>query len=248
MTKILAIGNSFSQDATRWLHQIAQAGGKDTKIINLYIGGCSLETHWHNAEQNLPHYQYELNGEPTARMVSIHEALIEERWDIVTLQQVSGLSGIWESYNPYLQKLSAYAKLYAPSARQWIHQTWAYEIDSTHGNFPLYHSDQEEMYQALTAAYEKAAQQLGVSIIPTGRAIQTLRKNPPFDYAQGGLSLCRDGFHLDYVYGRYVAGAVWYKTLLGGNISSNPFIPFSPEGEEADPEILQVIINTIDKI
>ena len=27
--RVLAIGNSFSQDATRYLHQIARADGKD---------------------------------------------------------------------------------------------------------------------------------------------------------------------------------------------------------------------------
>lgn len=43
--KILAIGNSFSEDATRYLHQLANAAGIDTKIVNLYIGGCPLERH-----------------------------------------------------------------------------------------------------------------------------------------------------------------------------------------------------------
>ena len=37
--KILAIGNSFSSDATRYLHQLADATGIPTKIVNLYIGG-----------------------------------------------------------------------------------------------------------------------------------------------------------------------------------------------------------------
>jgi hypothetical protein len=41
--KILAIGNSFSDDATGWLHQIAKAGGVDLKAVSLCIGGCPLE-------------------------------------------------------------------------------------------------------------------------------------------------------------------------------------------------------------
>ena len=48
MICILAIGNSFSQDATHYLHQIAEADGVETKVVNLYIGGCSLERHWQN--------------------------------------------------------------------------------------------------------------------------------------------------------------------------------------------------------
>lgn len=35
--KILAIGNSFSQDATAYLHRMAEAGGMETKIVNLFI-------------------------------------------------------------------------------------------------------------------------------------------------------------------------------------------------------------------
>ena len=46
--KILAIGNSFSEDATTYLHQIGEAAGVKNQIVNLYIGGCPLETHWEN--------------------------------------------------------------------------------------------------------------------------------------------------------------------------------------------------------
>ena len=40
--RILAIGNSFSQDAIEnYLHQLAEASGKQTIIANMYIGGCT---------------------------------------------------------------------------------------------------------------------------------------------------------------------------------------------------------------
>lgn len=45
---ILSIGNSFSKDAHRYLHQIARADGMDIQACNLYIGGCSLGTHYRN--------------------------------------------------------------------------------------------------------------------------------------------------------------------------------------------------------
>ena len=38
--KLLAVGNSFSQDACTFLHQTAQAQGLDLEVTNLYIGGC----------------------------------------------------------------------------------------------------------------------------------------------------------------------------------------------------------------
>lgn len=50
---ILAIGNSFSQDATRYLHQIAAADGVPLHVANLYIGGCSLERAYAYAHETL---------------------------------------------------------------------------------------------------------------------------------------------------------------------------------------------------
>lgn len=44
--RILAIGNSFSQDAVeQYLHELAEAEGISTIIGNMFIGGCSLERH-----------------------------------------------------------------------------------------------------------------------------------------------------------------------------------------------------------
>ena len=67
MIKILAIGNSFSQDATHYLHQIAAADHVDLKVVNLYIGGCSLERHWNNILTEAEDYLYEENGESPSR-------------------------------------------------------------------------------------------------------------------------------------------------------------------------------------
>ena len=55
--KILSIGNSFSQDAHRYIHDIAKGEGVNIKCVNLYIGGCSLQTHYVNMMgdvQNMP--------------------------------------------------------------------------------------------------------------------------------------------------------------------------------------------------
>lgn len=60
MLKILAIGNSFSQDSTTYLYDLAKSGGVELKVVNLYIGGCSLETHWNNIVENKKDYEYQL--------------------------------------------------------------------------------------------------------------------------------------------------------------------------------------------
>ena len=44
--KILCIGNSFSQDTTAYVAEIAKAiGYEDVVIANLYIGGCPICKH-----------------------------------------------------------------------------------------------------------------------------------------------------------------------------------------------------------
>ena len=231
MTKILAIGNSFSQDATIYLHAMAKYAAIETKVANLYIGGCSLKVHWENAASEARHYDFELNGAYTGQKTSIKEVLDSDDWDIVVMQQASFDSGIVETYYPYITLLSRYIAAYAPRAMQAIHQTWAYEIDSTHEAFRLYGYDQLRMYRALKKAYNQVSNELGLKFIPCGDIIQTLRQYKEFDYANGGQSLCRDGFHLHFLYGRYAAAAIWYKTLLKGDVIKNDFLPLDEHGD-----------------
>jgi hypothetical protein len=61
LEKILSIGNSFSQDAQRYLHKTAKNEGVDTKCVNLYIGGCSLKRHYINILENNAEYDFEFN-------------------------------------------------------------------------------------------------------------------------------------------------------------------------------------------
>ena len=57
--KILAIGNSFSEDAVEeHLSDLARAEGLDVIICNMYIGGCSIERHVNNLRGNIADYRY----------------------------------------------------------------------------------------------------------------------------------------------------------------------------------------------
>ena len=63
--KILSIGNSFSQDAQRYLHRLAKQDGTELKTVNLFIGGCSLQKHYLNMLDDNADYDFEFNGEKT---------------------------------------------------------------------------------------------------------------------------------------------------------------------------------------
>ena len=79
-------------------------------------------------------------------------------------------------------------------------------------------------------------------MIPTGTVIQALRETvPEFDYKNGGLSLCRDGYHLSWDYGRFAAAATWLHTLTGKKINVSYF-------EDFNPELLKKIIYVVNEL
>ncbi len=238
--RILAIGNSFSEDATARLSALCRAGGKEAEIVNLYIGGCSLERHWTNLQTGEKAYRLDLNGVGQTEPVSLKDVLSSEKWDIVTLQQVSGQSGIKASFLPFLDQLDNYLRKNIPGVQRWIHETWAYETDSSHPDFEKYNKSQTEMYEAIKESYSWAAARIGARIIPCGDVIQSLRGKKPFDYSHGGMSLCRDGFHINLIYGRYALSCTWYECLLG-DVRTNPYTPDA----EADPDLLCLIRETV---
>lgn len=249
MIRILAIGNSFSQDATHYLQQIAEADGIDMKVVNLYIGGCSLQRHLEGIQNNLKEYLLEINGKSTDELVTIKEALDMENWDYIVTQQASHDSGIISTYEPYLSEIVAYLKKEKPEAKLLLQETWAYESDSMHGGFLNYHQSQDEMYECLKNAYETEAQKYGLTLIPCGDVIQALRKVNPFLYGHGGMSICRDGFHMNVIYGRYLLAAVWYQTITGNRIKNNTYIPKTELAPNAicDLEVLEVVKRIVDE-
>ena len=222
--RVLCIGNSFSQDATRFLHQLSDGANLDLTCVNLYIGGCSLKRHWDEYTSGNESYSYEYNGEPL-HSTALLPALQEGDWDIVTLQQVSQESGMYETFQPWLDQLAELIHREAPSAQIYLHETWAYESDSTHSGFVNYECSQEKMYSAILDAYAQAQAHLGAGLLPVGQAVQLARQCAPFRYSLGEQSLCRDGYHLNLLKGRYLAACVMMEALTGINALKSSFIP-----------------------
>ena len=214
--KILSIGNSFSDDAMEHVYGVLHdLGFKNIKLGNLHVGGCSLTMHMNHINGELPVYDYRVNTD--GKWVSkagaqLTEGLLDEEWDIITMQQVSGHSGRWESYQPHLDELVAIVRKHQPKARLAWHMTWSYSQDSKHGDFKRYGNSQEQMDNAIVATARKVYEQTPYFdyLIPSGVAIEALRhtiNNPP-------KYLTRDGYHLDLGMGRYAAACVWYKVLI----------------------------------
>lgn len=243
--KILFIGNSFSVDANEYLYKIAQADGFPLTALNICIGGCSLQRHAKNVEENLKEYHVIYNGIETEFSCTMLEALCYTDWDYVSLQQASHDSGFYDTYYPYINTVLDLIKSECPKAKILLHETWAYEKDSTHDAFSKYNSSQEKMHNALKETYERVAKEIGAEmIIPCGDVIAKLREYDMFNVEKGGHSLARDGFHMGYVYGRYVVAATWYQKMGMGDIAVNTFVP----GVGTDMEKINLIKKTVKEI
>ena len=225
--KLLAIGNSFSEDAIEQnLFELAAATGHQMVIGNMYIGGCSLERHCNNARTDKPDYDYlkiEIDGKMTRTAnYTLDKALRDEQWDYVSLQQVSQLSGMYNSFQPHLDSLIAYVRARVPATTKLIwHVTWAYAQNSTHGGFANYDRNQDKMYRAIVEGAQRLKKEnTQFSLfVPVGTAIQNARTSFVGDH------LNRDGFHLDLVLGRYTAACTWFECLFGTNVVGNRYAP-----------------------
>ncbi len=175
---ILSIGNSFSTDAQRYLHRIAKADGIEINTFNLFIGGCSLSTHYSNILSGEKAYELEINGESTGLNASLEETLLSRDWDIITLQQVSNEAPYYDTYQPYLDSIIEFVRKCVPKAKIVMHQTWAYEEGSYRLNTELGYTHHQEMFRDIEKAYSKAAEAINADfIIPSGALFQKLIQN-----------------------------------------------------------------------
>lgn len=236
--KILAIGNSFSQDATRYLREIAKSNGDKIKVINLFIGGCPLYKHYLNILQNKESYNIQVDGENIYFLTSIQKALASDRWDIVTVQQASKESPFFEKYEPYLDLVKDTIKLYSPESKIYVHQTWAYHNDSPRLE-GLGFKNSAEMFEKVEDAYNKMAEYIKADgIIPSGKLIQKL-----FD--AGINHTHRDNHHISLGISRYAVALLWYGMLVNKDIDSVPFNDFDEEVTEEEIALAKKLVKEL---
>ena len=233
---MLAIGNSFSQDAIeQYLYELARAQGDSLVIGNAYIGGCSIDRHYTNLVKDSALYAYRkvVGGvRSEQKKVTLKRIIRDEQWDIISLQQASQHSGIPASFQN-LTKLRRLVESYTTNLHVefvW-HMTWAYAQDCQSKKFAAYDYKQRQMYSAIVSTMLGVMPAIGQPrIIPSGTAIQLVRHRL-------GDILCRDGMHLSYTLGRYTAACTWCEFLTGKIVDGNPYYP---EGiSEVEAQICQ---------
>ena len=224
LIRVLCIGNSFSWDAVEQeLVPLCDAENVQVEIHNLYYGGCSLQQHAQFLLKDTAAYSHRVCTNACPRIikdtVSLRQALKDGEYDYISFQQASHDSGIRSTYEPWLSMLIDSVRAYQPNAQLCWMETWAYSRDAKHPVFPRYHNNQQEMYDSIRSCLKSEiinhnAHRL---VIPCGSAIQLARAT------KLGDSLCRDGYHLNYEYGRYTAACVWYEILTGKDVRCNRY-------------------------
>ena len=218
--RIMGIGNSFTVDALEQHFQpLLTAEGKDAIIGYPYRGGTFLSQHdaWSQRTDTLPYnYRKFKNGQFTSTGLgtySLKMALQDEPWDYVMIQSDHDSAGIYQSYVPYMEHLISFVKANCSNKNVKIgfYMTWAYDKTSTYSSFKLYNKDQQLMYDSIIACAKKVlANHPEVTLfIPAGTAVQNARTS----YI--GEHLNRDGYHLHYDHGRYIAALSWYEVIFG---------------------------------
>ena len=247
--KVLAIGNSFSNNTTDYLYQIAAAHGvTDITLGRLYIGGCSLQRHANNIQTGGIEYSYYKNTTGVwnkTESVTLLHGLQDEAWDIITLQQSSGNSGIVNTYNEPLDIIINYVQENKtnPDAKLVWHMTWAYQGDSTHSDFGNYANSQEIMYQSILAAVDQKilTNDAFCAVIPAGTAVQNARTSFLGD------TLTKDGYHLND-FSKVIGGYIWFATFMGKPLESielNSIPAGSTITEEQKAVILESVNNAL---
>ena len=265
--RLLTIGNSFSQNATRYLSDLAKAGGHELIHKPLVIAGAPLELHATMARKHAQDPLDKAGLYSTGR--GLQEELQADKWDFVTIQQASILSHDLATYRPYARRLYDIIRTNAPQAEVVMHETWTYRCDdprfAAKAPKPGEPATQEAMYRGLTNAYRTIAGQLGVRLLPVGEAFYLADTDPKWGYrpdpefnpktAQSpalpdqahslnmgwrwdGKKLNFDGHHAN-VAGQYLGACVFYEVMFGESVVGNGFNP-----KRLDPDYARFLQET----
>ena len=223
--KVLMIGNSFTASVMRETPALAKAEGLVLDIVQCGIGGCPLDRHWSNVEKaddkDFKPYAVSANissepGRRFPRQANVTDMLVAEKWDIVTIQQASGKSAFYDTYEPYAGKLIAKIRELAPQAEIVVQETWSYAPYEQ--RLATWKMTPAQMHGALRKAYSQLSAKYGLRTIPTGDAVQLFRERLPVEYGtlltRAEIAALKKPETMDF-HGDVVGASSWRKGRKG---------------------------------
>jgi hypothetical protein len=219
MKKIYALGNSLTQDTTRWLRDIALEAGEDFKIVNLLASGQTIEGHLNSFYRAEKGYDLIINGQGTRLRASIQETFFSDKWDYIIFQQAYDSYEVTEAVKHGYRVFADFFRTNAPEAKLLLLNTWSFP------KFENYH----EMVGVIEEQAKIGAELLGIgedNIVPVGKVICEAHES-------GIQNIYRDEVHASLSVGRYLAGQTLYSYLTGKNAINGTFRTFTaPQTEE----------------
>ena len=230
IVRIFTVGNSFSADVVEsFLYDMAKEAGIKLIIGNACRGGFGVRMQWLDIVNGTADTDYrKINSDRSYSITtghSLYELLTDEPWDIITFQQLSQESGMYNTYKPYLQNLIDYVKSNAinPNAKLGFIMTWPYAQNHHSSGYRYYQENQEIMFNAILDATAQTMQEHPdlTFLVPCGTAVQNLRSSFIGD------NVDRDGSHLSFYSGRYLAAYTFYATIFGEEMAiQNDYMPY----------------------
>lgn len=228
--RILFVGNSFTDDAVKFLPQIlAGCGVKDYTLAQLYYGGRTMPEYvskFDTAEYTL--YKAEAGaGTWTTHgsKVSIAQVAAGGRWDIVTFQEHTGnyLGWSWSATEEnairnLFDKINATQevkpKFYWILSQAYYNMSKIGSGSRSYMTWPMENTREAQlkMYDVIVANGKKVMEKFPFDgIIPTGTMLQNLRTCA---FNNNGWDQTRDGYHMEQGTARYGAACTVMETIV----------------------------------
>ena len=210
--RILAIGNSYTQDNTFYIESILTAAGvpKDSYCVYAAIAAGASLAYWERRyKQDAIDSLWRVGGALSIPVTkgTLHD-LLHQDWDVIVMQQYSGDAPDYNTYQPYLTTLATAARQLCTNKDMLL--AWNL-VHSYATGFSQKISDPELRWLCNAVAASEVMEHDGFDIlIPTGTAIQNARNTT----LNTNHELTRDGTHLAYGVGCYIAACTWVETLF----------------------------------
>lgn len=226
--RVLDIGNSYTNGATRLLPLIAKASKADLSTMCLYKcirGGASFKN-WvdiYNDKDTNSTYSISkvVGGLPANVQTGKGEAgdgrlfrdvLTNETWDLIIIHQVSTYAPYYSIWNTnsvagYLNELMSIIKEHQPNAKfgfLLVHSYWSgYSRNKEKSSY--------DRWQLIANSVKTFCEDYDVDfVIPHGTSIQNLRLSS----LNNEYDLTSDGTHCEYGLAQYTAACCYYESLI----------------------------------
>ena len=204
--KMLLIGNSMSSyrrngkayNIETPLEALAKQGGHKLEVTTIAHGGAWLKYYTKDSGRYAGYYR------------QLEQALSEEHWDYIVLQDYSLriLDSLDTTVYPALKQLKKRIRSYQPDAKLMLYMTYGYDNGRKKKVNGIYqYLTAAEMEQYLAAGYYELGERLKLPVIPVGMQLERCRRlYPKMElYAGNGRHAIGAGY--------YLAACVFYETL-----------------------------------